>query len=294
MGVSRLTKRLRYTLRATKLRAPLVWLRHRGLSSNDCFIASYPRSGNTWLRFLSAEYLARDVADFESVDALVPDISQPRTSPLLLHGSTRLFKTHEPYYKPYGRAVYIIRDPRDVVISNYEFHGAHGVHVAENFDNFVKMFVKGKINAFGSWADHIKSWLNSPAAESGNLLFLRYEDMRLHTEEELTRVLMFLGVFPEASAVRRAIENNDLKTMREKEGRVQAHVPHLVRKGHVGAWRERLTPAQVELIENHAGDLLAGLGYVDSRRPVLESLPTSASPFAEAQMFSKVFKAGVS
>ncbi|HKS75489.1 MAG TPA: hypothetical protein VJQ82_19930, partial [Terriglobales bacterium] len=52
-------RQIRYGVAKSKLRAPLVWLRHRGLGPRDTFVASYPRSGSTWLRFQLFELLTR-------------------------------------------------------------------------------------------------------------------------------------------------------------------------------------------------------------------------------------------
>src|SRR5690349_7136880 len=50
-------RQIRYRAAKSRLRAPFVWLRHRGLDPQDTFVASYPRSGSTWLCFLLFEIL---------------------------------------------------------------------------------------------------------------------------------------------------------------------------------------------------------------------------------------------
>src|ERR1700727_3963974 len=51
----------------TRLRAPLVTLRHLGLDSSDVFLASYPRSGNTMLRFMLGEALSGLPSTFDQI-----------------------------------------------------------------------------------------------------------------------------------------------------------------------------------------------------------------------------------
>ena len=41
--------------RSPALRSAVVYEHHRGLRAEDIFIASYPRSGNTWIRFVLAD-----------------------------------------------------------------------------------------------------------------------------------------------------------------------------------------------------------------------------------------------
>ena len=44
-------------------------------------------------------------------------------------------------------------------------------------------------------------------------------------------------------------------------GSYQSAEGRFVRKGSVGGWRSKLTDAQVRLIDEYAGDVLATLGY---------------------------------
>jgi hypothetical protein len=269
-GVS---KNIRYKLRATGLRTPLVWMRHRGLEPHDTFLASYPRSGNTWMRFLLAEVLANRAADFGSVRLTIPDLRRLRGAPRLVPGGGRLIRTHENYCWCYRKAIYIVRDPRDVAISNFDIEWTDATYPGGGFDGFVKEFVRGKANPHKAWQKHVWGWLHSPLVNTGNLLLIRYEDMHADVEKALARTLEFIGVPAEPELIRKAVKDNNLTRMREKEDgdrratgvivhgeRVNGYGRH-VGTGVVGGWRARLTDEQVELLENHAGDLLATLGY---------------------------------
>lgn len=281
---------VRYRLRTTRLRAPLVWYRHKGLNPRDVFLASYPRSGNTWMRFLLSEVLTQTEADFRDVGFAVADIRYYKKGSRLL-GSGRIVKTHEPYRREYKKAIYFVRDPRDVAISYYEFDQCE-----ESLDDFVQSFVDGKANAFGPWCRHVSGWLHSPLVDLGNLLVIRYEDMRVDTEETLSHALKFLGVSATEEIIRRAIANNALQRMRAKEDRARAtgigfcgepiqSRGRRIRNGSIGEWRERLTQAQARIIEDHAGDLLTRLGYTDRKTsplPDLNILPAERIPSADA------------
>lgn len=267
-----IAKEVRYRLRSTKLRAPLVWFRHRGLSAKDVFLASYPRSGNTWMRFLLCEVLTGD-ADFKDVGFLIPNVRRHRKGSPLLPGG-RLIKTHEPYRREYKKAIYFIRDPRDVAVSYYEFDNP----TDRNFDDFLDLFVRGRCNSFGAWQQHVRSWLDSPLVDSGDLLVIKYEDMRLNIEDTVGKALQFLGVSAKAGIIRQAIANNSVQRLRAKEEHAFATGVSLagqpirgggryIRNGSSGEWRERLTGPQAKLIEDHARELLASFGY--SSRPGL-------------------------
>jgi len=59
-----LLRRLRHQVANSPARTPLVWIRHKSLRSSDVFLASYPRSGSTWLRFLPYDSLLGESSGF--------------------------------------------------------------------------------------------------------------------------------------------------------------------------------------------------------------------------------------
>lgn len=264
-------KNLRYKLRTTRLRVPLVWYRHWGASAaHDVYLASYQRSGSTWLRFLLCEALAGDGADFESVKFTIPDIRHYRRGAALLPGGGRLIKTHEPYRRGYKKALYVVRDPRDVAISLYEYDRPN-----QSLDEFVNSFVRGKATSHGTWQNHIRSWMHSPLVDSGKILVVKYETLRTNTHVALDAILRFLSVPAGADLVARAIANNDLNRMREKEDRARSVGVEVsgetirsrglsVRRGAVGEWRERLNESQARFIEVHARESMTDMGYLSA------------------------------
>jgi len=110
----------------------------------------------------------------------------------------------------------------------------------------------------------VASWLDSPIAATGNLLVVRFEDLRQSPHEGFKRMAEFLGVNADEDRIRQAIANNSLDKMKKKEDAEPQRASvkgRFVRGGAVQGWRGKLTPAQVELIEHHAGSALARLGY---------------------------------
>jgi hypothetical protein len=250
------------------MRMPVTWLRHRGIRPQDVFVASYPRSGSTWLRFLLFEILTKDSALFTSVNRVVADIGYHHDAPSLLPGGGRLLKTHEAYRGEYRKAVYLVRDGRDVVFSEFAYQKARG-WIADDFDRFLKEFVHGSVSKYGSWSQHVQSWVRSPLAGQGNLLTIRFEDMRADTEKALTDIIAFLGVSVNPNIIREAIANNTVEKMKNKEDHnpqfngspANGNGLRFVRSGSVGGWRGRLSEMQVELFSRQTGSTLEALGY---------------------------------
>jgi len=276
-------KTLRFRASRTKLRTPKSWWEHRGLNDNDVLFASFERSGNTWLRFVLFEVLTNDTAGFLNVNQVLPELGTHQNGQHVLPNGGRFIKTHHQYRSQYKRAIYLMRDLRDVMLSNWardkEMGFSQYFDNGKGMDGYIESFLKGKVTRFGSWQSHVDSWVNCPLAQNGNLLVVRYEDLRKDTESGLVEMLNFLGIDRDREQIRRAVENNSLRAMREKEEKAKKSGATLgkgtllrkhnldredarfVRSGSVGGWREKLSQAQIDMVTAYAGDALIRAGY---------------------------------
>jgi len=87
-------QRFRHVLSKTKVRVPVMWVRHSTLRSCDVFLASYPRSGSTWLRFILQEILTGEPSRFENVNQRIAFVGRHGNAPSLLPSGARLLQTH--------------------------------------------------------------------------------------------------------------------------------------------------------------------------------------------------------
>lgn len=274
---------LRYRLARTKLREPLKMWQHRGLKPEDVYLASFGRCGSTWLRFVLLEIFTGAAAGFLNIHNVIPEIGMDTNVPPILRTGGRLIKTHEPYRRVYKRAIYLVRDVRDVLLSAYAMDSTTGMALyhshGRGFDGYIETFLKGKVAHQGSWQNHVNSWMDSPLAGSDNLLLIRFEDMRRNTESTVTTVLDFLEFSYDLDKVRAAIANNSLERMRAKEEilkrsgvkldkkvlirdlTVENEEGRFVRKGAIAGWRNKLTEPQLRLIEQRTGATLLRMGY---------------------------------
>ncbi|HZQ69646.1 MAG TPA: sulfotransferase domain-containing protein [Terriglobales bacterium] len=265
-------KRVWYQMAKSGLRAPLTRVRHWGLDRNDAFIASYPRSGNTWLRFVLFDILVSGQSSgFDEVNHIIPDVGLHQPAIPLLPGAGRLIKTHEPFQKEYRKAIYLVRDARDVVLSEFAYQKALG-WIPDDFETFLQQFVRGEVNPFTAWHEHVPDWIDSKLAQTPNFLLIKFEEMRRNTEQTVVQVLDFLGVEVDRQVVVAAIANNTLKKMQEKEQKspqLSSTAPsangseesRFIRSGSIAGWRNRLSLEQVGLLEDKAGPVLERMGY---------------------------------
>jgi hypothetical protein len=258
--------RVRAKLATSPLHRPVAWFRHRGLNSRDVFLASYPRSGNTWLRFVLSELLTGTSIDFDNVDSFIPEMKWHRGAMPILPGPGRLIKTHEHYRKEYKQAIYIVRDARDVALSAYARTRQIGI-ADQDFDVYLRAFLKGRVNPYGAWDRHLRSWLDGPLTKEGKLLVIKFEDLRRDPETALSRMVEFVGVPMDSEKIRTALANNSVDQMRMKEQKSSklfkstTEDGRFVRKGAVQGWRTLLTPAQLQMFQQYAGRELSRMGY---------------------------------
>src|SRR5271169_49081 len=162
--------------------------RNLAVYPDDTFIVSSPRSGNTWTRFLVANLVhpGREVT-FTNIEKLVPDTVTQSNKTLKGMPRPRIIKTHEYFDHRYPKIIYIVRDPRDVALSNYNFHRKYG-HIDDSMplDRFIDGFVSGGLieQEWGNWAENVASWVYT-RGQSDRFLLLRYEDMLQNTVVEL-------------------------------------------------------------------------------------------------------------
>lgn len=258
-----LYRKLRRKLSRTPFRKPILWYRHHGFRPEDIFLGSYPRSGTTWSRFVIYEMVTGNNGGFDDVNGLLHGVGTQATGARLLPRGGRLIATHERYWKGYHKAIYLVRDVRDVILSEFAYTTAleffHG-----DLDKFIDTFLCKKINAFGPWQNHIASWVDSPIANTENLLVMRFEDLRQDSFQNFSKIAKFLGVDANPERVQNAIAHNALDRMKEKEkvAPQRASVKgRFVRSGSVQGWRAKLTPEQIQTIEHYAGPTLQRLGY---------------------------------
>lgn len=253
--------------RTTLFRSPLIWLRHRGLDPKDVFLASYPRSGQFWLRFQLVEILTGMSGEFDTVDKLAPKVGVHGKVAPILPGGGRLIQTHERYRKEYNKAIYLVRDFRDVVLSEFlQSRAARLPLYTGDFDTYLLASLRGKVQGFGPWHNHVHSWLDSPLEKHGNLLVVKFEDIRRNPNDTFSGILEFLRVRADPKMVGNVIANNCLERMRAKEDKRTLYKSNTeedrhVHGGVVCGWRQKLTSAQIQLIHQYAGQALARMGY---------------------------------
>lgn len=263
------------------------------------WLASYPKSGNTWVRAFLHNYIVNAPAP-HSINSLVdfsvaesagaffgPDSARlstkqvQRLRPGVHEQLTKLYpdlvfvKTHNANLAMHGiplitpahtaGAVYIVRDPRDVALS-------YAAYARKSVDEIIDFMAEpGAATAtdaaqifelLGSWSEHALSWVGAPKR-----LLVRYEDLLAEPERYFVRIIRFLGTGEvDTARLARAISFSGFDVLAGQEGaegyRAGGGVEKFFRAGKAGQWRERLTSAQAARIETAHGEVMQKFGYV--------------------------------
>jgi hypothetical protein len=247
---------------------------------DDTFVVSYPKSGNSWVRFLIAHLVAAGrPVDFSSVQEIVPGIDFVSANKLAGLRRPRILKSHEYFDPRYPKLLYLVRDPRDVVVSYYH-HDLRRRLIAEGYplEQYVGRFLAGRLDPYGSWQEHVGSWLGAREHDPAFLL-LRYEDLSAAPQRGLRRIAEFLGLCPSDAEIALACERSSFEAMRKLE-RFQAETAKtlspvrvqqpFVRSGTVDGWRRELPPALAARITARWGTTMATLGYDEAATALAE------------------------
>jgi len=245
---------------------------------DDVFLVSYPRSGNTWTRFLLGNLLyPKEPVTFSNIESRIPEIYFNRDRVLREMPHPRMLKSHECFQPHYPRVIYVVRDPRDVAVSFYH-HNVKAGNIPDDYPmvSFVPRFVAGEFDRkFGTWRDNVLSWI-SLRSESEKFLLLRYEEMKTNTEGALLQLAAFLEscsfrqIESRPEVLRKVIELSSPERMRALEKQeaggwvltknTRPDKP-FVRSAMAGGWKTQLTQESVAAIEDAWGDLMQKLGY---------------------------------
>jgi hypothetical protein len=268
------------------------------------WLASYPKSGNTWLRaFLhnlmrnpEEAYDINRLTDFTLSDAQIrwyqlfdprpgPQISKeevaalrPKVHEAMMrsHPDSVFVKTHNALVEDRGTpmitmactagAIYVIRNPLDVVIS-------YSHHYGLTLDDAIKAMATPGLQSeneevycyerYGSWSEHVMSWTGRP---SPGLHVVRYEDMLSSPHKTFAGILAFLGLKVARERLEKAMKLSSFRVLREQEKRHgfierTANAQWFFREGKAGQWRKVLTPAQIDAMTSAHREQMARFGY---------------------------------
>ncbi|MBN33942.1 MAG: sulfotransferase [Rhodospirillaceae bacterium] len=273
---------------------------------NIVWLASYPKSGNTWMRaFL--HNLVRDAGQPVDINQMIgaltqgesaigwyrvlnprpaetwTDLEMARMRPAVHktiaagQNGTVFCKIHNRLGRHHGQptvnmavsagAIYIVRNPLDVVLSFADFQGVpidEAITIMATPDFSTERNERNLPELLGSWSQNVESWT---AGEGKGLYVVRYEDMLEDPIKAFGAVTAFLNLDYPKVRLDRAVRNASFKELRKQEdergfNERPEHQERFFRKGTAGQWRDELSDDQVARICGDHRDQMARFGYL--------------------------------
>ena len=219
------------------------------------WLASYPKSGNTYVRaFLSAYYFSENGQfDFSQISNIeqfphekffkqevnsITDASRqwvPIQREINKDKKIRFFKTHSflgnyqnnEFTSPETTlgAVYIVRDPRNVLTSLKNHYSLDDDKALEMITDKSRSLMSNNgshasLNFISSWAENYLSWFKDNRFRR---LFIKYEDLITNKYETFRDIIVFTNTLMnraegvDKSKLQKAIETTNFNVLKKKE-----------------------------------------------------------------------------
>ncbi|KAM5209737.1 sulfotransferase 2A1 isoform 2-T2 [Hipposideros larvatus] len=159
-------------------------------------------------------------------------------------------------FKSKAKVIYIIRNPRDILVSGYFFWiTSNFVKKPESLEQYFEWFIQGKV-VFGSWFDHVRGWISMQGKE--NFLILSYEELKRDTRSAVQKLCQFLGKKLEPEELNSVLQNSSFQAMKENKMSNYSMLRgwlldqkngSFMRKGISGDWKNYFTVAQAEVFD---------------------------------------------
>lgn len=227
------------------------------------WIASYPRSGNSFFRIaLHRLYGVRSAPDplqpRPADDSALPwreVVQWPEQSHEQMSASRELFfiKNHALPPDLHSPAIYLLRDGRDALVSYAWFSLSVGRATSNKpvdramFERALHDLIVDRRSQYGVWSDHVAAWLARPRTA-----VVRFENLIRDPDAAVSGSLKGLGIELPAPA-----EPGAVPTF----AKLQEIQPNHYRRGGVGCWRDEFPPHLLELFWQHHGEGMRAAGY---------------------------------
>ena len=220
----------------------------------------YHKSGTVWVRqVLLSVIRAYGLRHQEARTAPI----RPRTD-VAFYPDAGTFRRQQLGGRPF-RGSHLVRDPRDLVVSGYEYHlvtdEAWTRRPDDKYGGLSYQALLRSLNEHEGLMAEI-DWISGATAEAmarwdygqPEFLELRYEDAFADEQATFEKLFRWYGVDEEAIAL--ALDTVDRVSL--KRG---GALPNHARSGRPGEWRSRLASDHIERFKELTGDLVVRLGY---------------------------------
>jgi hypothetical protein len=252
-----LLRRFRRPKKRTVAAMHIPPVRLKSLQDSDVFLVSYPRSGNTWVRFLIYQLILAEKPDLpppEHIDRILPDLHMHEAeddSQKRFGLKRRILKSHNVQDLGGRKIIYIFREPADALVSYYHFHLCElpeGATLPESIEEFCRRMLP-------EWMEHVSLAVAEYERSPGDCQFVSYGQLHENTVETLRRMAEFCSLPSRDETLALSAERNSFEAMKKaaKPSRPDFRMEGFFRRGVRGSSRDELSEAFLAEIEQQAG-----------------------------------------
>jgi len=251
----------------------------------DVFVMTYAKSGTNWMMQIAHQLIYHGQGAFQHVHDVIPwPDTQAMPGPMRRYAiplaqaddwktspeRKRVIKTHFDWdmlpYSEDARYIAVIRDPKDVFVSNYLFirDSVFGAAMP-SVDTWFNLYLTDRFMLGGSWAVNAAGYWAQ--RHRPNVLIASFKAMKRDLRGTVVTVAKFLGIDTSDALVDEVCRLSSFQYMKgiDEKFRVGKMIPWrpegaMIRRGQQGGSAELLSPARQRQIDEHFTAELKRLG----------------------------------
>ena len=247
----------------------------------DVFLIGHPKSGNTWLAYLLAIALfeqRRQEITLKNVGDFVPFVhgQDLRIAEYDYLPDPRVFRNECPIYPEfYPKIIYLMRDPRAVLVSFYHMYRVMLNDTTMPLQTFVESYLATE-GCFKSWNVGLARWdqqvleWTGRAKSDPRICVVKYEDLVADRKSVLRRILGFIRASCSKENLDHAVARGEFQLMQEMEREHGAEAyreeigqrGRFIRRGLIDGWRHELDVDLARMIEREFAAAMSAAGYI--------------------------------
>ncbi|XP_062397376.1 sulfotransferase 6B1-like [Sardina pilchardus] len=231
--------------------------------ADDVMLVAYPKCGFNWMVAVLRKIMAAASGKKETPDMppLIEFFSPDTQKLIAQRPSPRFLGTHlHPDNIPVSfkekktKMLVVWRNPKDTLVSFYHFMNKNPVLPNVEWDQFFSDFMSGEVG-WGSYFDHALAW--DKLMDDPNMKIITYEDLKQDLSEGIRQISQFFGFPLTEEQVQTIYSETTFSAM--KEGSSHGKMGSVFfRKGEVGDWKNHLSEAQSQQMDEEFNKRLAG------------------------------------
>ena len=206
--------------------------------NKNIYVVGYPKSGCTWLTRLLTRALNGRAVEYP-MNKTGRDLAADVNKDIKGDSGYRISKIHftpKQFKEKFGnnqKIVYIQRNIYDVLVSSFFYFN----NKEKDIDDYVKKFCREGNAIFGTYKNHIESWIVE------DTIMTCYEMLHVTPIMELKSILKKLNIEP--------INDVNETVKEEKFDKRQKENPHFFREGKAGNYGKYLNDRQLKYVRDY-------------------------------------------